>query len=128
MGHVLLAELGSQVVGLADGAEFREDAVKVRVGKVQMGLVQAEGFDVQVVAVRNGKALLLADGPHPAPLAEVEAVLQGSHGVLVRRPGRAGPARWCGIGLSWSLSEGHDGRSTREARPIRGLAGGHRSR
>ena len=50
------------------------------------------------------------------------------HNKKKRRPGGAGPARWCGIGLSWSLSEGHDGRSTREARPIRGLAGGHRSR
>ena len=78
----MLAELGSQVVGLADGAEFGEDAVKVRVGKVQMGLVQAEGFDVQLVAVRNGKTLPLSDGPHPAPLAEVEGVLRWRHAAL----------------------------------------------
>jgi hypothetical protein len=71
----LLAELGSQVVGLADGAELGKDSIKVIVGKVQMGLIQAEGFDVKRVAVRDGKALLFADGPDPAPLAEVEAFL-----------------------------------------------------
>src|ERR1035441_5774177 len=74
-GHVLLAELGSQVVGLAERAEFGEDAIKVIVGKVQMGLVLPEGFDVKGMAVRDGKALLFAGGPNPAPLAEVEAVL-----------------------------------------------------
>ena len=74
-GHVLLAELGGQVVGLAEGAKFGEDEVKVFVGKGQVGLVLAEGFDVQGVAVRDGKALLFAGGPHPAPLAEVQAVL-----------------------------------------------------
>jgi hypothetical protein len=74
-GHVLLAELGIQVVGLAERAELGEDLVKVIVGKVQMGLVLPEGFDVKGVAVRYRKALLFAGGPHPAPLAEVEAIL-----------------------------------------------------
>src|ERR1035438_7366902 len=74
-GHVLLAELGSQVVGLAERAELGQHQVKVSVRKVQMGLVLPEGFDVKGVAVRNGESLLFAGGPHPAPLAEVEAVL-----------------------------------------------------
>jgi hypothetical protein len=74
-GHVLLAELGIQVVGLAERAEFSEDLVKVIVGKVQMGLVLPEGFDVKGVAVRYRKSLLFADGPNPAPFAEVETVL-----------------------------------------------------
>jgi hypothetical protein len=74
-GHVLLAELGSQVVGLAERPELGEDSVKVIIRKVQMGLVLLEGFDVKGVAVRDGKALLFAGGPHPAPLAEVEAIL-----------------------------------------------------
>jgi hypothetical protein len=71
----LLAELGGQVVGLAERAEFGQDQVKVFVAEVQMRLVLPEGFDVKGVAVRDGKALLFAAGPHPAPLAEVEAVL-----------------------------------------------------
>ena len=71
----MLAELGSQVVGLAERPELGEDSIKVIIGKVQMGLVLPEGFDVKEVAVRDGKALLFAGGPHPAPLAEVEAVL-----------------------------------------------------
>jgi hypothetical protein len=71
----LLAELGSEVIGLAERAEFGEDLVKVIVGKVQMGLVLPEGFDVKGVAIRDRKALLLAGGPCPAPLAEVETVL-----------------------------------------------------
>src|ERR1035441_5594856 len=74
-GHVLLAELGSQVVGLAERAELGKHQVKVNVGEVQMGLVLPEGFDVKGVAVRNGESLLFAGGPHPTPLAEVEAVL-----------------------------------------------------
>lgn len=89
--HVLLAELGSQVVGLADGAEFSEDLVKVIIGKVQVRLVLPEGFDVKGMAVRYRKALLFAGGSHPAPLAEVETVLQGCHGVIACRPGRAQP-------------------------------------
>jgi hypothetical protein len=72
----LLAELGSQVVGLADGTEFSEDLVKVLIREVQMRLVQAKGFDVQAVAVRNGESLLLAGGSHPAPFAEIEGVLR----------------------------------------------------
>ena len=71
----MLAELGSQVVGLAERPELGEDSIKVIIGKVQMGLVLPEGFDVKEVAVRDGKALLFAGGPHPAPLAEIEAVL-----------------------------------------------------
>jgi hypothetical protein len=45
-GHVLLAELGGQVVGLAERAELGKDLVKVIVGKVQVRLVLPEGFDV----------------------------------------------------------------------------------
>jgi hypothetical protein len=71
----LLAELGSQVVGLAERAELGKDQVKVIIGEDQVRLVLAERFDVKGVAVRDGKALLLADGLYPAPLAEVEAVL-----------------------------------------------------
>jgi hypothetical protein len=71
----LLAELGIQVVRLADGAEFSEHLVKVLIREVHMRLIEAKGFDVQVVAVRDGKALLLADGSHPAPFAEIESVL-----------------------------------------------------
>ena len=74
-GHVLLVELGSKVIGLAERAEFGEDQVKVIIGEGQVRLVLPEGFDVKGVAVRDGKALLFAAGPHPAPLAEVEAVL-----------------------------------------------------
>jgi hypothetical protein len=74
-GLVLLAELGSQVVGLADGAEFSEDLVKVIIREVQMRLVQAKSFDVETVAVRDWEALLFAGGTHPTPLAEVESVL-----------------------------------------------------
>jgi hypothetical protein len=73
--HILLAELGGQVVGLAERAELRKDQVKVSVREVQMRFVLPEGFDVKGVAVRDGKALLLAGGPHPAPLAEVETIL-----------------------------------------------------
>jgi hypothetical protein len=43
----LLTELGSQVVGLAERAELGKNPVKVIVGKVQMGLVLTEGFDVE---------------------------------------------------------------------------------
>jgi hypothetical protein len=71
----LLAELGSQVVGLADCAEFSEHLVKVLIREVQMGLIHAKGFDVQAVPVRDGESLLLAGGSHPAPLAEVESIL-----------------------------------------------------
>src|ERR1035437_8602340 len=49
-GHVLLAELGSQVVGLAERAELGKHQVKVIVGEVQMGLVLPESFDVKGVA------------------------------------------------------------------------------
>jgi hypothetical protein len=41
-----------------------------------------EGFDVKGMAVRDGKALLFAGGPDPAPLAEIKAVLQGGHRVI----------------------------------------------
>jgi hypothetical protein len=71
----LLAELGSQVVGLAERAELGKDPVKVIVGKVQVRLVLPEGFHVKGVAIRDREALLLAGGPHIAPLAEIEAVL-----------------------------------------------------
>ena len=74
-GHVLLVELRGQAIGLADRAELSEDQVKVSIGKVQMRLVLPESFDVKGVAVRDGKALLFAGSPHPAPLAKVEAVL-----------------------------------------------------
>jgi hypothetical protein len=74
-GHALLAELGRQVVGLAERAELGKDLVKVIVGEVQVRLILTEGFDVKGVAIRDRKALLFAGGPHPAPLAEVETIL-----------------------------------------------------
>jgi hypothetical protein len=71
----LLAELGSQVIGLAERAELGKDPVKVIIGKVQMRLVLPEGFDVKGMAVRDRESLLFAGGPHLAPFAEVETVL-----------------------------------------------------
>jgi hypothetical protein len=43
------AELGGQIVGLADGAEFSEDLVKVLIREVHVRLIGAKGFDVQAV-------------------------------------------------------------------------------
>ena len=85
----MLAELGNQVVGLTERAELGKHQVKVIIGECQVRLVMPEGFDVKGMAVRDGKALLFAGGPDPAPLAEVETVLQGCHGVIACRPSSA---------------------------------------
>jgi len=89
--HVLLAELGGEVFGLAECAKLGKHQVKVFIGEIQVRLVMADGLDVQDMAVRNGKALLFAGGPHPAPLAEIQAILRRCHALICAgqvRPGR----------------------------------------